>query len=184
MEIDAFIQMGMERRETVIDLPENHWARFKKRCSKAVSDCIDYDLVRPWVEDQYDYGWKIAGDEPMEIKAFVQMGTERRETIIEITKEHWENFKEACAERGDDLEEEIYQSYIWDWLRFQYGYGWKGAGYERDYSFIQQMANPGHLVVTKESSLPNTVRMRECPNCGDRSRQSPHPQVDTQTIQN
>lgn len=184
MEIDAFIQMGTERRETVIALPENHWARFKKRCSKAVSDCIDYDLVRPWVENQYDYGWKITADEPVECKAFVQMGTERRETIIEIPKEHWENFKEACLENGDDIEEEVYQSYIWDWLRFQYNYGWSGAGYERDYSFLQQMDEASHLVVTKKSSLPNTVRMRECPDCGERFRRSPHSPVDADAIRN
>lgn len=120
------------------------------------------------MENQYDYGWKITDDEPVECKAFVQLGTERRETIIEIPKEQWENFKQACAEHGDDLDEEIYQGYIWDWLRFQYSYGWNGGGYEQDYSFLQTMSDPGSLAVTRASSIPNTVRVRRCPHCDER----------------
>lgn len=93
----------------------------------------------------------------MKVKAWIQMGVERRETVIEIPEEELGN------RQTQDLEQGL-EDYVLDWLRTQYGWGWSGAGFDIDFAFMEGMKD-GSLVVTGNSSVPNTVAVRLCPHC-------------------
>ena len=99
------------------------------------------------------------------IRVWILMGTERRETVIEIPREEFESgVSWVAAEPGRSLEAWI-EPYLWDWLYVQYGWGWSGAGFENDYSCMEGAHDGGYqgLSVTRDSSIPNTVRRQSEP---------------------
>ena len=106
----------------------------------------------------------------MEIKAWMQLGVERRETVIEISDEEMEGFERWAGEDPGRCFETWVWNYVQDWLFVQFGFGWQGGSYQEDLS--RNEGNPdGVLSVTSESSIPNTVRIRlDCPIC--RARRS------------
>ena len=94
----------------------------------------------------------------MEIKAFIQMGTERRETIIAIPDEEFQggvSWVEGSPKRSLEcwLEE-----YVTEWLQHQYGWGWSGAGFDNDFTFMEGSDGAG-LAVVAESGIPNTIKV-------------------------
>ena len=93
----------------------------------------------------------------MRIQAWVQMGVERRETIIEIPIDEYEGGKNSAAEAGRSLEEWI-EAYVRDWVFAQYGWGWSGAGFDNDFGCCEGSQSGGYeaYAVTSESSIPNT----------------------------
>ncbi len=106
----------------------------------------------------------------MEIRAWMQMAAERRETRIEISDQEMESLEEWVRERPRNSLERALWRYVEDWLSTQYGYGWEGGGEGEDLSANEGMPD-GVLAVTSESSVPNTVRIRlDCPVC--RARRS------------
>lgn len=109
----------------------------------------------------------------MKIEAFIQMGAERRETVIEISKEEVENGRAWCKEEPGRSFEGWLERYVIDWLHAQYGWGWSGGGYTNDFACMEGEASGGYgaLAVTSESSIPNTERVF----CG--LPQDPHPRV-------
>ncbi len=88
----------------------------------------------------------------MEIKAWIQMGCERREVQFAVSEAE----VEAVGEEG--LEAYI-EDAVLDWINCRFGWGWVGAGFENDFSFTEDCAGPS-LVVTKERLNPATRRMR------------------------
>lgn len=97
----------------------------------------------------------------MEINAWIQMGSERRETTIVIPEEEFESVKEAAEEGGLCLESRL-EEYVKDWLFAQYGWGWSGAGFEVGCGFMEnfESGGAGCFAVTSRSSIPNTKAIR------------------------
>ena len=86
----------------------------------------------------------------MEIKAWIQMGCERREVTFDVS--------EADIERvGEDRLELYIEDQVQDWIRCRYGWGWSCEMIENDFSFMEDLESPD-LVVTKEVLNPSTVR--------------------------
>jgi hypothetical protein len=105
------------------------------------------------------------GEQNMKIKAWIRMGVERRETLIEISDEEMESLEEWVGERPQNSLEGALWRYVQDWLSAQFGYGWEGGGEGEDLSRNEGMPD-GVLSVTSESSIPNTVSIRlDCPVC-------------------
>ena len=98
----------------------------------------------------------------MKIRAWIQMGVERRETVIEIPDEEFEAGKKCDAEQRVPALGFWLEAYVVDWLHAQYGWGWSGAGFEEDLGFMEGSDTGGNeqLVVTSDSSIPNTKAIR------------------------
>lgn len=96
--------------------------------------------------------------ESRRIKAWIQMGTERRETVIEVPHEEFDSVVEKA---NGDLEISM-EGYVQDWIPTQYGWGWSGCGIENDFSFMEG-SNSSSFAVTRTSSIPNTVHRRVRP---------------------
>ena len=86
----------------------------------------------------------------MEIKAWIQMGCERREVTFDV----------SAAERlevGEDGLELYIEDAVLDWIRCRYGWGWTCELIENDFSFMEDSESSG-LVVTNEVLNPRTER--------------------------
>ncbi len=94
----------------------------------------------------------------MQVQAWIQMGCERRDTVIEIPDDEFEVGKNRVAELPGRCLEVWLEEYVRDWLFAQYGWGWSGAGYENDYGGLEgcEFGGWGALSVTSDSSIPNT----------------------------
>lgn len=90
----------------------------------------------------------------MKVKAWLQIGIERRESVIDIPDD--ELRKAACSEGS--LEAAI-EDYVQDWMQHQYGWGWSGGGIENDFGHMEGSDAVGY-VVTRESSIPRTRAIR------------------------
>ena len=99
---------------------------------------------------------------PVRIKAWIQMGTERRETVIEIPREEFEGGVRHVEKEPYKCLEGGLEAYVLDWVNAQYGWGWSGCGIENDFGFMEG-CDPGSLAVTSDSSVPNTVLRRVRP---------------------
>ena len=91
------------------------------------------------------------------IRAWIQMGVERRETTIEV----------SYAEPGTMLDNHI-EELVHDWIIHQYGWGWEGDGDEVDNGIMEGAEGTGFGAVF-DSGIPNTERIlrfdRLCPFC-------------------
>ncbi len=98
----------------------------------------------------------------MQVQAWIQLGVERRETVIEIPDEEFEAGKKWVAEQPGRFLECWLEEYVFDWLYVQYGWGWSGAGLENDFGFMEgdEFGGYGSLGVTSDSSIPNTKAIR------------------------
>ena len=86
----------------------------------------------------------------MEIKAWIQMGCERREVTFDVS--------EAEIERvGEDGLEMYIEDQVLDWMRCRYGWGWTCQLIKNDFSFMEDNESPS-LVVTNEVLNPRTER--------------------------
>ncbi len=97
----------------------------------------------------------------MRVQAWLQIGVERRETLIEIPEAEFEEGKRWVAEDpGRRYMEDWLERYVRDWLQTQYGWGWSGAGLYNDFSVEEGGEAFPAYVVTGESSIPNTRAIR------------------------
>ncbi|MFC1530671.1 hypothetical protein ACFL5T_00195 [Gemmatimonadota bacterium] len=111
----------------------------------------------------------------MKIIAWINMGVERRETVIEIPDAQYEAQKERIREDPNCSLEAWLEEYVFDWLYAQFGWGWSGGEYENNFGFMENALNggSGSLVTTAISSIPNTRAYRldlnseqiRCPCC-------------------
>lgn len=90
----------------------------------------------------------------MKVKAWLQIGIERRETIIDIPDDELRK----VARQDGSLESAI-EGYVIDWMQHQYGWGWSGGGIENDFGHMEGSDAVGY-VVTRESSIPHTRAIR------------------------
>ena len=97
----------------------------------------------------------------MEIKAFVQMGVERRETVIEIPDEEVEAGRRYCASNEQSMEGWL-EHYVHEWAETQTGWGWSGGGFDIDFGHLEGADSVGSVAVSK-SGVPNTKRIRVGP---------------------
>ncbi len=86
----------------------------------------------------------------MEIKAWVQMGGERREVSFEVTDAE-------IAEVGDGGVESYVEEAVVDWISCRYGWGWSCDRMTIDCGFLEDIESPS-LVVTDEVLNPRTER--------------------------
>ena len=91
-------------------------------------------------------------EDHMTVVAWIQMGSERRETVIEIPL-------------GEPRDEGSLEELVHDWMQHQYGWGWSGCGYENDFSFMEG-SDGASFVVTDECSIPNTQSYTRNPISG------------------
>ena len=89
------------------------------------------------------------------IRAWMQLGVERRETVIEIPDEEY-----AAGRRlGPDLEVWI-EELVLEWIRNTYGWGWSGEGYVNDFGFLEHDRPTSGVCTVADSAEPNTVAIR------------------------
>ncbi len=94
----------------------------------------------------------------MEIKAWIQMGCERREVTYDVS--------EAEIERvGEDGLEMYIEEQVLDWMRCRYGWGWPCNLMANDFSFMEDTESPS-LEVTNEVLNPRTERLLVQPRAG------------------
>ena len=94
----------------------------------------------------------------MKIKAWVQMGVERRETVIEIPEEQVQAGREYCAAHGESMEC-WYEELVLKWAETQRGWGWSGDGWHVDFTHLEGKGGEGTVVV-EESAIPSTRVIR------------------------
>ncbi len=93
----------------------------------------------------------------MNVRAWIQMGCERREVTFDVT--------EAEIERvGDDLEGFI-EDQVFDWIQCRFGWGWSCELIENDFGHTEDGESPG-LVATNELLNPRTERLLVHPRAG------------------
>ena len=90
----------------------------------------------------------------MEIKAWFQLGVERRETVITIPDEEY-----RAAEAAGHLLESWLEFYAHDWIWNRIGWGWSGGGYSIDFGSMEHSDGTG-LCAVIDSGIPNTIAMR------------------------
>ena len=90
----------------------------------------------------------------MKVKAWLQMGVERRETVIEIPVDEYRAGQQVTEDMEGWLEE-----YVREWIEHQFGWGWSGGGYEVDLGFLEGSDGAG-LCVVADSAIPNTRAVR------------------------
>ena len=86
----------------------------------------------------------------MEVKAWIQMGCERREVTFEVSEAE---MREVGA---DGLEMYIEETVV-DWIACRYGWGWSCALTQADFACAEDGASP-NMDVTNEVLNPRTVR--------------------------
>ncbi len=91
----------------------------------------------------------------MKIKAWMQIGVERRETVIEIPDEEYRRGQRVAPCMEAWLEEIVFQ-----WLECQYGWGWSGAGQQNDYGALEgSEALAGLCVVANSAANTRAIRL-------------------------
>ena len=90
----------------------------------------------------------------MKIRAWMQMGVERRETVIEIPDEE----VRSARPPGGWLEAWL-EEYVLDWMQSQLGWGWSGGGWDNDFACMEGSEGTGFVAVA-ESAIPNTRIIR------------------------
>ena len=90
----------------------------------------------------------------MKIKAFVQMGVERRETVILVPDEEVRAGEKHCQENGQSMEGWL-EHYVLEWAETQRGWGWSGGGFDIDFAHLEGADSVGSVAVSK-SAMPNT----------------------------
>ena len=91
----------------------------------------------------------------MQVTAWVQLGVERRETVIEIPDEEYQRGKKVTAGDMECWLEEC----VRHWMEHQLGWGWSGGGYENDFGWMEGSDGAG-LCVVADSAIPNTRAVR------------------------
>ena len=94
----------------------------------------------------------------MKVKAWIQMGCERREVTFDVS--------EAEIERVGEHRLEMYiEEAVRDWIECRYGWGWSCDLMTADLSFMEDNESPS-LVVTDEVLNPRTERRLVRPRVG------------------
>ena len=91
----------------------------------------------------------------MEIKAWIQMGCERREVTFDVSEAEIEMIGEGGLEMY--IEEQVL-----DWMSCRYGCGWSCDFVTEDLSYMEDSESL-RLVVTEEVLNPRTKRLRVRP---------------------
>ena len=86
----------------------------------------------------------------MEVKAWIQMGCERREVTFEVSEAE-------MREVGADGLEMYIEEAVLDWIECRYGWGWSCALMRNDFGHMEDGESPG-LVRTNLVLNPRTVR--------------------------
>ena len=94
----------------------------------------------------------------MEIKAWIQMGCERREVTFEVSDAE-------RLEAGEDGLEMYIEDTVLDWIQCRYGWGWTCEMIKNDFSFMED-SESSRLVVTNEVLNPRTERLLVHPRAG------------------
>ena len=90
----------------------------------------------------------------MQVQAWMQMGCERRETVIEIPDEEYQAALKVPCYTEVRLEE-----YVRQWMECEVGWGWSGGGFENDFGCMEGSEGAG-LAAVSDSAIPNTRAMR------------------------
>ena len=93
----------------------------------------------------------------MEVKAWIQMGCERREVTFDVSEAEIKTV-------GDDLEGFI-EDQVLDWMQCRFGWGWSCDLIENDFGHMEDGESPG-LVATNEVLNPRTERVLVQPRAG------------------
>ena len=94
----------------------------------------------------------------MEVKAWIQMGCERREVTFDVSEAEIETV-------GDDLEGFI-EDQVLDWMQCRFGWGWSCDLIENDFGHMEDGESPPGLVATNEVLNPRTERVLVQPRAG------------------
>ena len=94
----------------------------------------------------------------MKVKAWIQMGCERREVTFDVTDEE--------IERASDHMEGFIEDQVLDWIQCRFGWGWSCELIENDFGHMEDGESPG-FVATNEVLNPRTVRSLVTPK-GDK----------------
>jgi len=214
MEVEAWIQMGSERRETTFDV--THAEIFAIEPERLLF--YVQDTVLDWIQCRYGWGWGCHlfkhdyghledsgcarfiqtddvlnprtvrvprqvpdGDsvtgvaqpirapsrhgpvlyvgpsemESMVVEAWIQMGRERRDVAFEVTTQ------ELLAIEPERLEFHI-QDTVLDWLRYQYGWGWKCDLFADEHHLEE--GGFTRFLQTQDLLIPRTVRTLLAPD--------------------
>lgn len=213
--VEAWIQMGIERRETTFDVfPQNAdscvhcwyqaqflwgwtglglfrvppaaetpWRACDNELGRALQEAIrntrrvrlpEWDAkpirssavgpverIRPHGLPGDRRGTPIADS----IYMWIQMGTERRETLQELTTDDIEVVFAPHARRHEAVRNGIVASVeygVWDWLYAQFGRGWRTPDDQTDESFMEgaEDGGCGSNCITSERLIPNTRYIR------------------------
>lgn len=85
----------------------------------------------------------------MKVKAWIQMGGERRVTVFELPEDQVRK-----DSNGIPLELHI-EALVREWLETQFGWGWSGGGWENDFTFMEGSDGVGSVIIAEEA-VPNT----------------------------
>ena len=97
--------------------------------------------------------WEKHSREPLRIRAFIQLGYERRDTEFVIPAKEVTDGLVACVESGTSFYSWI-RGYVLDWIQTMATWGWSGGGLEdvwEAYGFSMNC-----YPVVDESAVPNT----------------------------
>ena len=94
----------------------------------------------------------------MEVKAWIQMGCERREVTFEVSDAE-------MREIGRDELEMYIENSVLDWISCRYGWGWSCDLIQNDFSFLEDMNSP-ELALTEKVLNPGTERRLVRPRAG------------------
>jgi len=103
-------------------------------------------------------------NDSIKIRAWIEVGVERRETIIEMPYGEFLGVLQHCHI------EDLPMEYVQDWLPTQYRFGWSWDQHDWDFGY-----NCGMLGATTDSALPGTRAYRvdlgceqiRCPDCSE-----------------
>jgi hypothetical protein len=98
----------------------------------------------------------------VKVKAWMQMGCERREVTFEVTA------AEMAKVGEDGLEMDIEETVL-DWIHSRYGWGWSCDRMTKDFSSHEDLNSPS-LCVTEEILNPRTKRLLVTPRNGPGSQ--------------
>jgi hypothetical protein len=100
--------------------------------------------------------------QPMKVKAWIQMGCERRETTFVITA------RELDRVPPEELDYYVEEAVI-EWIQCRYGWGWSYDGLDEDFGFMED-SEGCNLVVVDDELNPNTRRILVPPRSERRLR--------------
>jgi len=94
----------------------------------------------------------------MEVKAWIQMGCERREVTFDVSDAE-------IQEVGVEKLEMYIEHAVEDWVHCRFGWGWSCDLISNDFAFLEDGESAG-LVVTNEVLNPRTERRLISPRIG------------------